>query len=44
MLYYVITYYKIYILKILLLNHMFYIFLTFMSIFMPIGYNLPFNQ
>ena len=40
----IITFYRIYILKILLLNYIFYMFLTIISIFMLIGYYLPFDQ
>ena len=39
-----ITCYKIYILKISLLNYIFYIFLTILSIFISIGCYLPFNS
>ena len=38
-----ITCYKIYILKISLLNYMFYMFLTILSIFISIGCYLLFN-
>ena len=43
MLHHPITYNWINILKIQPLDYMFYIFLTCMPIFMPIGYNLPFD-
>jgi len=38
-----ITCYRIYIFKISSLNYMFYMFLTYMPIFIPIEFNLPFD-
>ena len=43
MLYHLITCYWIHILKTQQLNYMFYIFLIDISIFIPIGCNLPFD-
>ena len=43
MLHHPIPYYWVHILKIQPLDYMFYMFLTCMPIFMPIGCNLPFD-
>ena len=44
MLYYQLSCYWIHILKIPPLDYMFYMFLTYMPIFMPIGFYLPFDS